>query len=73
MHAEIGNHTLIHERRPYEIAGERDALCLTDLARNGKLHLPGQLRILANFDGLDRIPEVLAVGTGLGCMFGQHH
>ena len=73
MHVKIGNHTLIHELRSREVAGERDALCLTHLARNGELYLPGQLRIFPNLDRLDGVPELFAVRPYVGRVLRQQH
>ncbi len=73
MHIEIGNHAPIDEFAPNEVAGQFDPLSLCHLTRDGKFDLAGKLRILADFKGLDIVPEPLAVAPFLGRIFRQHH
>lgn len=45
---------------------ELDALFPGQLTRNGEFDLAGKLRVLAPLGGLDRIPELFAVGNSCG-------
>src|SRR5579863_2267700 len=73
MHIEIGDHATIDEFAPNEGAGQFDALALTHLAWNGKFDLAGKLGIFPDFEGLDIVPEPLAVAPGLRRILRQHH
>jgi hypothetical protein len=73
MHIEIGDHAPIDEFAPNEGAGQFDALALTHLAWNGKFDLAGKLGIFPDFEGLDIVPEPLAVAPCLRCILRQHH
>jgi hypothetical protein len=57
MHIEIGDHPAIDELALDEVARQPDALGLVQLARNRKLDLARQLRVLAQLGCLDRIPQ----------------
>src|SRR6185312_6894101 len=61
MHIEIGDHAPVHEFRLYKVAGKLNPLSLCHLAWNGELHLAGKLRVLADFESLDIVPQPLAV------------
>ena len=73
MHIEIGDHALIDELGPNEVAGEFDALAFTHLARDGEFDLAGKLGVLADFERLDIVPEPFAVAPRLRRIFRQHH
>jgi hypothetical protein len=61
MHIEVGDHAAFDELLFDELAGERDALLLVQLARNRELHLAGKLRVLALLAGLDLVPQASAI------------
>ncbi len=73
MHIEIGDHAPIDELGPHEVAGQFDAVALTHLARNGEFDLAGKLRVLADFECLDIVPQPFAVAPDLRCVLRQHH
>ena len=73
MQIEIGDHAPIDEFAANEVAGQFDPLSLCHLAWNGEFDLAGKLRILADFEGLDIVPEPLAVAPCLRRIFRQHH
>ncbi len=73
MHIEIGDHAETDELAPNEVPGERDALRLPHLARQGELHLAGQLRILADFECLYSIPKPLTVAPSFRRILWQYH
>ncbi len=56
-----------------EVAGERDALRLRHLAWQGELDLAGKLRVLADLEGFDIVPQPLAVAPRLGRLLRQQH
>jgi hypothetical protein len=56
-----------------EVAGEFNALRLTHLAGKREFDLAGKLGIFTDFEGLDIVPEPLAVGPGLRRILRQHH
>lgn len=66
MHIQINDHALIDKFGLREVAGKLDALCLRHLAWNGKLHLAGKLRVLADLEGFDIVPEPFAVAKMFG-------
>jgi len=70
---EIGNHALFNELGLHKVAGQHNALALVHLARNGELDLARKLRILSLLGGLDRVPELFAVGKLRRRTFRQHH
>ena len=72
MHIEISDHAPI-EFGPHEVAGKLDSLRLCHLAWNGELRLAGKLRVLADFECLDIVPEPFAVAPCRRRIFGQHH
>jgi len=45
---------------------------LTQLARKGELHLAGKLRVLANLERLDIVPQPFAVAPPLRCILRQY-
>ena len=73
MHIEIGDHAPIYELRLREVAGQFDALRLTQLARNGEFDLAGKLGVLADLERFDIVPKPFAIAPCLRRMFGQHH
>jgi hypothetical protein len=73
MDIEVGDHALFDELGLGKLARQLDALFLGQLARNGEFDLAGKLRVLALLGGLDRIPELFAVGKFLRRAFRQHH
>ena len=73
MHIEIGDHAPIHELGLHEVAGQFDALSLRHLARDGELDLAGKLRVLADLERLDLVPEPFAVAPCLRRVLRQHH
>lgn len=73
MHIEVGDHAAIDEFGLHEVAGQLDALCLCQLARQSELYLAGKLGILADFERLDIVPEPLAVAPCLGRILRQQH
>ncbi|MDQ0301663.1 hypothetical protein J2S75_000674 [Ancylobacter polymorphus] len=73
MHIEIGDHPLIDELRLNEVAGERYALRLAHLAWQGELDFAGELRVLAQLEGFDIVPEPLAVVPRLSRSVRQQH
>jgi hypothetical protein len=73
MHIEVGDHAAVHELRLNKIAGEVDALSLCHLAGKGELDFTSKLRVLALLEGLDVIPQPLAVAPLLGRTFGQQN
>ena len=62
-----------NEFAPREVAGEFDALCLRQFARNGEFDLAGKLGILADLEGLDIVPQPFAVAPRLRRILRQHH
>ncbi len=56
-----------------KLAGERDALLLRQLARDGELDLPTELRVLSLLGRLDFVPQGLPGAQPLGRSGGQHH
>jgi hypothetical protein len=73
MHVEIGDHAPIDELAPNEVAGELDPLGLGHLARKGEFDLAGQLRVLADLERLDIVPQPLAVAPLLRRTVRQHY
>ena len=73
MHVEIGDHAPIHELSLRKVAGQFDPLSLGHLARDGEFELAGKLRVLADFERFDIVPEPLAVAPGLRRVLRQHH
>ena len=73
MHIEIGDHAPIDEFAPNKVAGEFNALCLRQFARDGELDLAGKLSVLADFERLDIVPEPFAVAPHSGRILRQHH
>jgi hypothetical protein len=70
MHIKIGDHAETYELRLREVAGQFDALRLTQLARNGELDLAGKLGVLAHLERLDIVPKPFAIDPCLRCTFG---
>ena len=56
MHVKVCHHTAVDELNLDEVAGELHALLAVQLARQGELHLAGELRILALLGGLHLVP-----------------
>jgi hypothetical protein len=73
MHIEIGDHALIDEFAPNEVAGQFDAVALTHLARDGKFDLAGKLGVLADFERLGIVPQPFAVAPRFRRVLRQHH
>jgi hypothetical protein len=73
MHIEIGDHAPIHEFAPNEVAGQLDPLSLGHLAGKREFDLSGKLRVLADLEGLDIVPEPFPVAPGIRRVFRQHH
>ena len=65
MYVEVGDHAETHELTPNKIPSQLDALRLSQFSRKGEFDLPGQLRILTDFERLDIVPEPLAVAPCL--------
>ena len=73
MHIEIGDHAPVDELAPHEVARQFDALRLAQFARKRELHLAGKLRILADLERLDIVPQPFAVAPGFRRILRQHH
>lgn len=73
MHIEIGDHPESDELRLDEVAGQRDPLRLAHLPRQGELDLAGEPRVLPQFEGLDIVPQPLAVAPHLRRAVGQQN
>jgi hypothetical protein len=73
MHVEIGDHAPVDELSSHEVAGQLDRLRLRHLARQGELQLARELRVAAEFAGLDRVPEPFPVGQDIRRTLGQQH
>ena len=67
MHVEIRHHAAVDELGLHEVAGELHAIVAVQLARQGELHLTGELRILAFLRGLDLVPQCRAIGKPRRC------
>src|SRR3546814_3510348 len=61
MYIHVRDHAAFDELFFYKIANELDALLLVQLARNRKLHLARQLRVLALLAGLNLVPQGRAI------------
>ena len=73
VHIQIGDHAPIDKLALNKVTGEGDALFLVQLARDRKLDLARELRVLALLGCLDRVPQLLPVGQMPGRAFGQQH
>ena len=73
VHIEIGDHALADKLGLNKVARQFDALRLAEFTRQRKLDLAGKLRILADLERLDIVPQPFAVAPGLRCILRQHH
>ena len=73
MHVEVGDHSSIDKLLGDEVARQRDALLLIQLARDGELDLARQLRVDPLLGGLDRVPQRRSIRKSLGRAIRQHH
>lgn len=71
MHIEVGDHPARHELPFDELPRQPDAFGLVQLAWERELHLPRELRVLAQLGRLDRIPEFLRSARCSGALFGN--
>ena len=73
MHVEVGDHTARDELFCDELAGERDAVRLRQLARDRELDLARELRVAPYLAGLDLVPQRRALAEPFRGAVRQHH
>lgn len=73
MHVQIGDHAARHELVAHEVTGQLDPLCFGHLTRDRELDFARQLRVLAQLDRLDLVPQGFPVVETFRRVFRQHH
>ncbi len=73
MDIEVGDHAALDKLGADKVAGKLNTLLLGHLARDGEFDFAGKLRILADLDRFDVIPELFTVAPFLRRALRQQH